>query len=242
MSGQIVDFFDQDFRELYAISRELIVFKEASISKPKKAPSIRVTVPARPSQPAKSRFQVSLGDKGTLKVPAHKYYNPKYELAIGGLPEDLTRQDLINKMEESLKKFAAEGIPVDEGNEIPETHTPHSSLNSKKSAKLICVPSKKKNQFTFLQKSKQKEADKNKEGKEAQGEPRLSTKTKATPPTGTTEVITESPEEPFAETPTSKKPKRKKKKNKKNTSTLSEEDQGMFNHLVKSMYCTFCSV
>ncbi|KAK3556712.1 hypothetical protein QTP70_015091 [Hemibagrus guttatus] len=226
MSGQVVDFFDRDFRELFAISRELKLFKESKISKPLTAPSTRGTVATRRVLPATSRFQVSLGDRGTLKVPAHKYYNPKYELAIGGLPEDITRQDLMNKMEESLKKFAAEGNPVDEDNELQETNTPHSSLSSKKGGKLICVPSKKKKSritSRFLRKSKQKGAGKNEGGKEGEskgeGEPGPSTTTKLT---SITEDITEIPEEPTAETQTSEKTKSKKKK-KKGKSSQSED-------------------
>lgn len=227
MSGQIVDFFDRDFRELYAISQDLKLFKEVKMSKPSKAPSTRMTVATRPALPATSRFQVSLGDKGTLKVPAHKYYNPKYELAFGRLPEDISRQDLMNKMEESLKRFAAEGNLMDEDNEMQETHTPHSSLSSKKGAKLICVSSKKKKRFTFLRKSKQKGAGKIEEEKEVEGEPGPSTTTKLT---STLEDITEIPEEPTAET--SEKTKSKKKKKKKKRTSSESEDQGMFNHLM----------
>lgn len=226
MSGQIVDFFDRDFRELYAMSREIKLFKEFSVSKPSKAPSTRVTIPTRPTLPVTSRFQVSLGERGTLKVPAHKYYNPKYELAIGGLPEDTTRQDLINKMEESIKMFGAEGNPVDEDNEM-ETFTPQSSLNSRKGTKLICLPSKKK-LFTIKSRKSKRKGDENEGGKEGEGESGPSTTTKLT---STIEDIAESPEEPTAESQTSEKTKSKKKK--KITSSQSE-DQGMFNRLMIS--------
>ncbi|XP_060724773.1 protein FAM83F-like [Tachysurus vachellii] len=223
MSGQIVDFFDRDFRELYAMSREIKLFKEVSVSKPvkapSKAPSTRMTIPTRPALPVTSRFQVSLGERGTLRVPAHKYYNPKYELAIGSLPEDTTRQDLITKMEESIKMFAAEGNPLEEDDEM-ETFTPHSSLNSKKGTKLICVPSKKKKIFKMkLRKSKRK-GDENEGGKEGESESGPSTTTKLT---STIEDITEIPEKPTAESQTSEKTKSKKKK--KSTSSQSE-DQG----------------
>ncbi|XP_026788961.3 protein FAM83F [Pangasianodon hypophthalmus] len=220
MSGQIVDFFDRDFRELYAMSRELNLFKEFSISKSHTAASTRVTVPTRPALPATSRFQVSLGDKGTLKVPAHKYHNPKYLLALGALPEDISSpEDLINKMEESRKKFAAEGNPVDEDNEILESQTPPSSLKGKKGTKLSCVPSKKK-RFAFLRKSKQK------------GDPGPSTTTKQGPPTSTIEdrQSRESPEEPTAETPTSEKTKSKKQNKEKKSKSPQSEDQGSENN------------
>lgn len=94
MSGQVVDFFDNDFRELYAISEKLNLYKEFHIDPPAKPVRSTTTVgPKRPSTvlPATtSRFQVSLGDAkglqegGELKVPAHKYHNPKYQLAFGG--------------------------------------------------------------------------------------------------------------------------------------------------------------
>ncbi|MCJ8729879.1 hypothetical protein PDJAM_G00112750 [Pangasius djambal] len=232
MSGQIVDFFDRDFRELYAVSRELNLFKEFNISKSSTAASTRVTVPTRPALPATSRFQVSLGDKGTLKVPAHKYHNPKYLLALGGLPEDISSpQDLINKMEESRKMFAAEGNPVDEDNEMMESQTPPSSLKGKKGSKLSCVPSKKK-RFDFLQKSKQKRAGENERGKGGEGDPGPSTTTKLTPPTSTIEdrQSRESPEEPTAETPTSEKTKSKKKKKEKKSKSPQSEDQGSENN------------
>ncbi|XP_017337570.1 protein FAM83F [Ictalurus punctatus] len=230
MSGQIVDFFDRDFRELYAISRELNLFKEFSISKRNTAASTRVTVPTRPALPATSRFQVSLGDKGTLKVPAHKYHNPKYLLALGNLPDDISSpDDLINKMVESNKKYAAEGNPVEEDSEMLQEQTPSSSLKGNKGIKLSCVPSKRK-KFTFQRKSKQKGTGKDVGGEVGKEDPGPSATTKLTPPTNTIEDIAESPEEPTAETSMSEKTKRKKKtKNKKNKSSQSE-DQGPESH------------
>ncbi|XP_076147568.1 protein FAM83F-like [Alosa pseudoharengus] len=87
MSGQVVDFFDNDFRELYAISEKMDLYKEFHISRPVALPNRTPSVAKRP--PATSRFQVSLGDakgvtEGEMKVPAHKYYNPKYQLAFPG--------------------------------------------------------------------------------------------------------------------------------------------------------------
>ncbi|KAM4612029.1 protein FAM83F [Polymixia lowei] len=91
MTGQVVDFFDRDFRELYAISNKLDLYKEFHISPPshKIAPPRPTVGPKRPPLPATtSRFQVSLGNspKAELQVPAHKYHNPKYSLAFGDLP------------------------------------------------------------------------------------------------------------------------------------------------------------
>ncbi|XP_056137002.1 protein FAM83F-like [Lampris incognitus] len=92
MTGQVVDFFDQDFRELYAVSDKLNLYKEFHISPPanKVAPARPKVGPKHLPSPATtttttSRFQVSLGDsrKVNLQVPAHKYHNPKYFLAFG---------------------------------------------------------------------------------------------------------------------------------------------------------------
>uniref|UniRef100_A0A3Q3R787 Scaffolding anchor of CK1 domain-containing protein n=1 Tax=Monopterus albus TaxID=43700 RepID=A0A3Q3R787_MONAL len=98
MSGQVVDFFDNDFRELYAVSEQVDLYKEFSITKPPVAPIIKPKVEqSRPLSIATSRFQASVGDskQTDLKVPAHKYHNPKYSLVFGnsiGLTRSL--QDL----------------------------------------------------------------------------------------------------------------------------------------------------
>ncbi|XP_074487008.1 protein FAM83F-like [Sebastes fasciatus] len=89
MTGQVVDFFDRDFRELYAISEKLDLYKEFHVSPPaaNATATLRSKVgPKRPPLPATtSRFQVSLGDSrnAAIQVPAHKYYNPKYSLVFG---------------------------------------------------------------------------------------------------------------------------------------------------------------
>ncbi|KAI4882458.1 hypothetical protein NFI96_012957 [Prochilodus magdalenae] len=100
MSGQVVEFYDNDFRELYAISDKLDLFKEFHVGKPSTGNLSRVTITKRPTMPVTSRFQVSLGDAGTLKVPAHKYHNPKYLLALGNLPGPSgSLPDLSGKMQ-----------------------------------------------------------------------------------------------------------------------------------------------
>ncbi|KAM9362567.1 protein FAM83F [Symphorus nematophorus] len=92
MTGQVVDFFDRDFRELYAISEKMDLYKEFHVSPPaaNKTATLRSKVePKRPPLPATtSRFQVTLGDsrKADIQVPAHKYYNPKYSLVFGDTP------------------------------------------------------------------------------------------------------------------------------------------------------------
>ncbi|XP_073708280.1 protein FAM83F [Garra rufa] len=100
MSGQVVDCYDNDFRELYAISDKLDLFKEFHLNKPQTGTVSRAAVPKRPL-PATSRFQVNLGDasRGDLKVPAHKYHNPKYLLALGQIPgRTEPMQDFLDKM------------------------------------------------------------------------------------------------------------------------------------------------
>lgn len=89
LSGQTVDFFDQDFRELYAASDQVDLYKEFNITKPPApAPAVaprRKVEPLPPLPVSASRFQISVDDtkKIDLKVPAHKYHNPKYSLVFG---------------------------------------------------------------------------------------------------------------------------------------------------------------
>lgn len=92
MTGQVVDFFDRDFRELYAISEKMNLYKEFHVSPP--AAHLTTVVRSRagtkrPPLPATtSRFQVSLGDSPNpeIQVPAYKFYNPKYSLVFGDTP------------------------------------------------------------------------------------------------------------------------------------------------------------
>lgn len=90
MTGQVVDFFERDFCELYAVSEKLDLFKEFHVSPSAPASISRTRAESkRPPLPATtSRFQVSLGDtlNPNIQVPAHKYHNPKYLLALGGAP------------------------------------------------------------------------------------------------------------------------------------------------------------
>ncbi|KAK0143841.1 Protein FAM83F [Merluccius polli] len=90
MTGQVVEAFDRDFRELYAVSDKLDLYQELHVARPSvPAPTLRPKAPPkRPALPAAtSRFQMSLGDAhhAALRVPAHKYHNPKYLLALGAL-------------------------------------------------------------------------------------------------------------------------------------------------------------
>lgn len=120
MSGQTVDFFDTDFRELYAVSEHVDLYMEFNISKPPApapvpapapAPIFKPVEPIRPLPVSTSRFQVSVNDSRQvdLKVPAHKYHNPKYSLVFGnsrgltGSLQDLstTKDSLVQNLRPS---------------------------------------------------------------------------------------------------------------------------------------------
>lgn len=89
LSGQTVDLFDQDFRELYAASDQVDLYKEFNITKPPVPAPLLPRPKAEPLPPpvpvSASRFQISVDDAKNLdlKVPAHKYHNPKYSLVFG---------------------------------------------------------------------------------------------------------------------------------------------------------------
>ncbi|KAJ8283609.1 hypothetical protein COCON_G00024590 [Conger conger] len=90
MTGHVVDTFDRDFRELYAVSEEVDLYGELHIEK-ELAP---MPAPVRPkvehqAPPPTSRFMLQLGDPRDIrtKIPAHKYYNPKYSLVVGSLQD-----------------------------------------------------------------------------------------------------------------------------------------------------------
>lgn len=115
MSGQVVDIFDRDFRELYAVSEKLNLYKEFHVNQPAHkniATTPTKSEPKRPFSPATtSRFQVSLGDspKGDVQVPAHKYYNPKYLLVTGDMPRPpASLQELTPRMRQSILEDVSE--------------------------------------------------------------------------------------------------------------------------------------
>ncbi|XP_011476796.2 protein FAM83F isoform X1 [Oryzias latipes] len=121
MTGQVVDFFDRDFRELYAISEKLDLYKEFHISQPNNTRTATVRSklePKRPPLPATtSRFQVSLGDSRNvnIQVPAHKYYNPKYSLLLESpLRPTMSLQELgpkINSLHPVISEDVDESRP-----------------------------------------------------------------------------------------------------------------------------------
>ncbi|KPP67819.1 protein FAM83F-like [Scleropages formosus] len=104
MTGQVVDMFDNHFRELYAASDKVDLYKEFHIPQPPAVTPMRIAMPQKPPPLASaSRF---LGDPrpNHLKVPAHKYHNPKYSLVVGnslGLTRSL--QDL-SALRESMAR------------------------------------------------------------------------------------------------------------------------------------------
>ncbi|XP_024115021.1 protein FAM83F isoform X2 [Oryzias melastigma] len=121
MTGQVVDSFDRDFRELYAVSEKLDLYKEFHISQPDNTRTATVRSklePKRPPLPATtSRFQVSLGDSQNtnIQVPAHKYYNPKYSLLLESpLRPTMSLQELgpkINSLHPVISEDMDEGRP-----------------------------------------------------------------------------------------------------------------------------------
>ncbi|XP_015229504.1 PREDICTED: protein FAM83F [Cyprinodon variegatus] len=155
MTGQVVDFFDRDFRELYAISDKVDLYKEFHVSPPasKVAATIRSkSEPKRPPLPATtSRFQVSLGDSQNpeIQVPAHKYYNPKYSLLFGGPPRParslqdlLPKGDIADIPEEEGRPRLASSVKIDRM--LSEAPTESAEEPAKVKKKWFSFKSKKK--------------------------------------------------------------------------------------------------
>ncbi|KAI7807749.1 protein FAM83F [Triplophysa rosa] len=147
MSGQVVDFYDNDFRELYAISDKLDLFKEFHLDKPQTGTLARAAVAKRPVT-AYSRFQVNLGDTARGDVPAHKYHNPKYLLALGQIPGSSTPlQEFLNTLE--LPKPGQQGPEeqLENPTPVPEADEPEQPKQTNK---------KKRWWLTFKKKQKMK--------------------------------------------------------------------------------------
>nr|XP_055069571.1 protein FAM83F [Misgurnus anguillicaudatus] len=154
MSGQVVEFYDNDFRELYAISDKLDLFKEFHLTTPQTGTLSQAAVTRRPLNTT-SRFQVNLGDMSRGKVPAHKYHNPKYLLALGQIP-DPNPTSTLEVFLNSLETPAPD--QQDQLDEQPENPTP-SKTGSEDSKGLQKQSSKKKRGFWsgFLKKKSKKE-------------------------------------------------------------------------------------
>ncbi|KAM8878503.1 protein FAM83F isoform 2-T2 [Spinachia spinachia] len=159
MSGQVVDFYDRDFRELYAVSEKMDLYKEFHVSPPASKAAARAKVGTiRPPLPATtSRFQVSLGDsrRANIQVPAHKYHNPKYSLVFGDVQRPmgslqepgLTRgTDLAEVREETDpgRPPVAGGEELDQMSPLPSEGPAESFKNSKKKLGWMAKVSRKK--------------------------------------------------------------------------------------------------
>lgn len=148
MSGQVVDFYDNDFRELYAISDKLDLFKEFNLNKPQTGTLARAAVAKRPLT-ATSRFQVNLGDTARGDVPAHKYHNPKYLLALGQIPgPSAPLQEFLDTMELPAPGQQGPEEHLDNPTPVPSQSGSHESVKSKQTNK------KKRWWLTFKKKQK----------------------------------------------------------------------------------------
>ncbi|XP_062841137.1 protein FAM83F [Trichomycterus rosablanca] len=162
MSGHVVDFFDNDFRELYAVSEKVDLYHEFHITKPtmsrptsvlKSPPTTQATQPALPV--AASRFQVSLGESKqvNLNVPAHKYHNPKYALVVGnslgitGSLQDLSklRDYAGNDIKSNMEKL----LHTDKGADEPDRASPEATDENKKDVKNASPFGSKKQRSSF---------------------------------------------------------------------------------------------
>ncbi|KAK0132425.1 Protein FAM83F [Merluccius polli] len=106
MTGHVVDFFDNDFREMYAVSEEVDLYKEFSITKPPMPTPVRK--PVEKLKVSNSRFQVSVKERSqtNLKVPAHKYHNPKYSLVVGNnLSRTVSLQELSTQKDPAANRL-----------------------------------------------------------------------------------------------------------------------------------------
>ncbi|KAL4647805.1 protein FAM83F-like [Arapaima gigas] len=142
MTGQVVDIYDQDFRELYAVSDEVNLYRELQIPKQSTTMAAKATLNRRPpSIYSTTRFQVALGDQANPRVPAHKYYNPKYALMLESMQpkeERSKNEDLISSgggnlvMQKFLQAKPEEADEVDEITEMPDRSSEDEAPGKKK--------------------------------------------------------------------------------------------------------------
>lgn len=157
MTGQVVDFFDQDFRELYAISKNLNLYREFHISPPAafKIDTVRSKATSkRPPLPATtSRFQVTLGDskKAGIQVPAHKFYNPKYDLVFGGAkrPTGSLQEPGLKRISDLLDENKQGTLRLANSEKMDKPSLLHADAPSDTFKKRSGVQSGKKGRFTW---------------------------------------------------------------------------------------------
>ncbi|KAJ8251550.1 hypothetical protein GJAV_G00222550 [Gymnothorax javanicus] len=163
LTGQVVDFFDNDFRELYAISESVNLYKEFHITKPPKPMPVRTASSLRPTPAVStSRFQVSLGNsrQANFRVPAHKYHNPKYLLVVGnsadlkGSLQDLSsrRNSLGGESFNVMDRFLRSSGGSEKPEELSTQPTAISAVAiqpNEKDSKRLNGPSVKKQRSSF---------------------------------------------------------------------------------------------
>uniref|UniRef100_A0AAY4ECX6 Scaffolding anchor of CK1 domain-containing protein n=1 Tax=Denticeps clupeoides TaxID=299321 RepID=A0AAY4ECX6_9TELE len=129
MSGQVVEFFDHDFRELYAISDELNLYKEFHVAKPINVTLSKTSVgPKRPSvSVSTSRFQVALGDarqgERMLQDQAREQIQGSTETLDCSVHAD-SKKKAKSTLSGIFKKKAVSGNPAG-----AETNTPPNSTS-----------------------------------------------------------------------------------------------------------------
>ncbi|XP_041093820.1 protein FAM83F [Polyodon spathula] len=129
MTGHVIDVFDRDFRELYAISDAVSLHRELGLPLPLTPAKPPASIQTKPT--VTSRFETN--DKGpasNLRPPAHKYHNPKYSLVFGDrLGLSSSKQDLTQSpgiMRRFLQSDPASSVVSANGDKqeapLPVTH------------------------------------------------------------------------------------------------------------------------
>ncbi|XP_061079738.1 protein FAM83F-like [Conger conger] len=225
MTGQVLDVFDRDFRELYAMSAGVDLYKEFHVTKPPKPLPVRHAPSLRTSTGVyTSRFQVSLGDsrQANFKVPAHKYHNPKYLLVVGNtaaaaaaasgargsLPDLSSRrgslggQSAFNVMERFLQSSGGSEMPEEPG-PLPASAAPAAEHRAKDARRPNGPAEKKRSSFRLFLKGKGAQPSVPEEGELTPTPSGAASPTRRGPGA--------SPEDSFEERPSQPKVKTKKK-------------------------------
>ncbi|MGH0190701.1 UNVERIFIED_CONTAM: hypothetical protein FKN15_049826 [Acipenser sinensis] len=105
MTGHVVDVFDRDFRELYAVSDTVSLHRELGLPLPPTPTKPPPTIQTKPT--VTSRFETNDGTPASnLRPPAHKYHNPKYSLVFGDrLGLSSSKQDLTSASPGIMRRF-----------------------------------------------------------------------------------------------------------------------------------------